>query len=230
MQKEQAIAKRKMERFEKRLQTLSDGLGRPRTRKQVDYIHQRIGRLQEASGGIAQHYSIQVETDEAKSKATKITWTRDPKADTLLALPGVYGLRTNVRDMDADALWHTYVLLTDLEAVFRSLKSELGLRPVWHHTDKRSEGHLLITVLAYQMVQLIRHQLRTAGLHPSWATIRNRLRSQARSTRGFKQPDGTVLHSRLTDTPNGHQAQILRALGIRKCALGIQNHVARKRR
>ena len=224
------MARKKMERFETRLQVLSDRLGRPRTRKKLDFVHQKIGRLKETAGGIAQHYRITVETDEAKTKATKITWTRDPKADTAITRPGVYCLRTNVRDMDADALWHTFVMLTDPEAVFRSLKSELGLRPVWHHTDKRSEGHLLITVLAYQMVQLIRHPLRTAGLHHSWATIWNLLRSQVRSTRVFKQPDGTVLHSRLTDTPNGNQAQILRALGIRKCALGIQNHVAPKRR
>ena len=50
-------------------------------------------------------------------------------------------------------------MLTDLEAVFRSLKSELGLRPVFHHTEARTEGHLFITVLAYQMVQIVRRKL-----------------------------------------------------------------------
>ena len=49
----------------------------------------------------------------------------------------------------------TYTMLTDLEAVFRSLKSELGLRPIFHKTQNRSDGHLFITVIAYQLVQTI---------------------------------------------------------------------------
>ena len=53
-------------------------------------------------------------------------------------------------------MWRTYIMLTDLEAVFRSLKSELGLRPIYHQTEERSTGHLFITVLAYQLVQVIR--------------------------------------------------------------------------
>jgi hypothetical protein len=54
-------------------------------------------------------------------------------------------------------------MLTDLEAVFRSLKSELGLRPVYHHKEIRVDGHLFSTVLAYQFVQIIRRQKSTAS-------------------------------------------------------------------
>src|SRR5580692_5280570 len=53
--------------------------------------------------------------------------------------------------------------LWDIEAVFRSLKSELGLRPVFHQKEARTEGHLFITVLAYQMVQAVRRKLDEAG-------------------------------------------------------------------
>ena len=63
-------------------------------------------------------------------------------------------------------------MLTDLEAVFRSLKSELGLRPVYHHKEERAEGHLLITVLAYQAVQAIRQKLKVQGIVESWSTLR----------------------------------------------------------
>ena len=45
-------------------------------------------------------------------------------------------------------MWRTYSLLTDLEAVFRRLKSELGRRPVFHHKEQRVDGHLFMTVLA----------------------------------------------------------------------------------
>ncbi len=50
-------------------------------------------------------------------------------------------------------------MLADLEAVFRSLKSELGLRPTCHHKEDRAGGHLFITVLAYQAVQVLRYKL-----------------------------------------------------------------------
>ena len=66
-------------------------------------------------------------------------------------------------DWDEDALWRTYTTLTDVEAVFRALKSELGLRPIYHHKPQRAMRHLFITVIAYQLV--IRTRLRAHGEH-----------------------------------------------------------------
>ena len=89
--------------------------------------------------------------------------------------PGVYCRRTNITDWDPERMWRTYVLLTDLEAVFRSLKSELGLRPIYHWKPERSAGHLFVTVLAYQLAQVIRRRLRDSGETASWTTLRRRL-------------------------------------------------------
>ena len=74
----------------------------------------------------------------------------------MIAHPGVYRLRTNVEDWDEEAPWRTYTSSTDMQAVFRSLKSELGPRPIFHQAQRRSDGHLFITVIAYQMVRTIR--------------------------------------------------------------------------
>jgi transposase len=76
-------------------------------------------------------------------------------------------------------------MLTDLEAVFRGLKSELGLRPVYHHKEQRTEGHLFITVLAYQLVQAIRRTLGAAGETMSWTRLREILSVQRRATATF---------------------------------------------
>ena len=76
-----------------------------------------------------------------------------PLAGTLITHPGVYCLCTQMAEWDEDALWRTYTALTDVEAVFRSLKSELGLRPIFRRTHKRSDGQLFITVIAYLLVQ-----------------------------------------------------------------------------
>ena len=66
-----------------------------------------------------------------------------PLAGSKLTHPGVYCLRSNQTDWQTDTMWRTYLMLTDLEAVFRSLKSELGLRPIFHQKEHRSKGHLI---------------------------------------------------------------------------------------
>ena len=90
----------------------------------------------------------------------------------MLTHPGVYCLRSSETDWDEETLWRTYFMLTDCEAVFRSLKSELGLRPIYHHTPLRAEGHLFITGIAYQLVQVIRTRLRQTGEHAGWTMVR----------------------------------------------------------
>lgn len=65
------------------------------------------------------------------------------------------------------------MMLTDLEAVFRSLKSEPGARPVHHAREARGDCHVFITVLAYQCVQLIRCQLKEKGIHLGWRNLRD---------------------------------------------------------
>ena len=98
----------------------------------------------------------------------------------MMTHPGVYCLRSNETGWDEATLWRTYFTLTDLEAVFRSLKSELGLRPIDHHKPIRAEGHLFITVIAYQLVQVIRRRLCESGENASWVTLRRVLEGQQR--------------------------------------------------
>jgi Transposase DDE domain len=126
--KETAIAGRFATRFETGLATLAAGLGKPRSQKKLAEVQQRIGRLQEKSRGIAQHYQITVTPDATGNNATAITWEKKPVDGSMITHPGVYCPRSNETTWDAAKLWHTYTMLTDLEAVFRGLKSELGLR------------------------------------------------------------------------------------------------------
>ena len=140
--KERGIVERFAQRFETALSELSEGLSRPRTHKRVDKVWQRIGRLKEKSRGIAQHYDIELDTDPSGKRATAVRFTRQALPGSMMTHPGVYCLRSNETDWDEATLWRTYFMLTDLEAVFRSLKSELGLRPIYHHKPIRAEGHL----------------------------------------------------------------------------------------
>jgi len=223
--KEQGIAQRFTQRFEAALQKLHEGLARPRTTKTLDQVWERIGRLKAKSHGISQHYAITIVPDATGQRAQAIRWERQPVAGTLLTHPGVYCLRTNERSWDAEPLWRTSVTLTDLEAVFRSLKSELGLRPVYHRTEGRVDGHLFITVLAYQLVQLIRRRLRQQGISDRWSTLRDILAGQCRVTATFRRADGRTLHVRKATRAEPAQLAIIQALGSDPSPGGIQKMV-----
>ena len=170
--KERGIVERFAARFETALTKLNDGLARPRAHKRLDQVWQRIGRLKAKHSRVASHYQISVTANEAGDQAVAVTWTRRPQDGSMVTHPGVYCLRSSETDWDEDALWRTYTTLTDVEAVFRSLKSELGLRPIYHRKPARADGHLFITVIAYQLVQVIRTRLRAHGEHAKWTTSR----------------------------------------------------------
>ena len=146
---DRAYAARLATRFEAALTKLNDGLARPRAHKRLAQVWQRIGRLKAQHSRVAAHYQIAVTVDEAGQKAVAVTWTRRPQDGSMATHPGVYCLRSSETDWDEDALWRTYTTLTDVEAFFRSLKSELGLRPIYHHKPRRADGYLFLTLIAY---------------------------------------------------------------------------------
>lgn len=224
--KETAISARFVKQFEEGLTKLAEGLVKPRTQKTIATIQQRIGRLKEKSRGIGQHYEITVTPDEAGLNATAITWEQTPVEGSKLTHPGVYCLRSNETAWDDATLWRTYTMLTDLEAVFRGLKSDLGLRPVFHHTEARTEAHLFITVLAYQLVQAIRRKLLAKGDHLSWSGLRAILAVQQRVTATFRQRDGRTLHVRKATVAEPDLRQIYDALQIDPLPGGVRKYVA----
>jgi transposase len=223
--KEQAITKRFADKFEAALQKLHDGLSKPRCEKKITKLWERVGRLKEKSHGMGQHYHIEIQPDESGEKAVAITWEQRPVANTLFTNPGVYCLRSNVLDWDEEKFWRTYIMLTDLEAVFRSLKSELGLRPVFHRTEDRVDGHLFITVLAYQFVQIIRKRLVEKGIHARWQTLRAIFNVQQRVTTSFRRADGLSLHIRNTTRAEPEQLEIYQALNLNPSPGGVKKMV-----
>jgi transposase len=223
--KEKAMTSRFIEKFESGLTKLAAGLQKPRGEKQRDKLMLKIGRLQEKCHGIGQHYRIELTPDETGDKVTGLTWEKDPVAGTQLTHPGVYCLRTNELNWDEATLWRTYIMLTDLEAVFRSLKSELGLRPIYHQKERRADGHLFITVLAYQAVQVLRRKLKAHGINESWNSLRKTLSVQQRVTATFKQRDGRTLHIRKTTVAEPKLKRLYDALNLSATPVGVKKMV-----
>jgi transposase len=210
------------EKYEQGLNEINEGLHKPRTTKKRDPINQRIGRLKEKYKRVSGHYRINLQTNETTGLVTELTWDYQPQPASKQTHPGVYKLRTTLTGWDDETLWRTYTMLTDLESVFRSLKSELGMRPVYHHKEDRCDGHLFITVLAYQAVQVIRRKLKDHGINESWTTLREKLGQQLRITATFKQRDGKTLHIRQATRPEEELGEIYKKLGLSSDPGGLQ--------
>jgi transposase len=226
-QKEQAMAERFASRFETELNAINEGLQRPRTEKRPDKLWERIGRLKEKQHGIGQHYQIDLQTDDSGEKALSITWQKHRVPGSYVDLPGVYCLRSNQCQWTEEPLWRTYMMLTDLEAVFRCFKSDLGFRPIFHSKEERADSHLFITVLAYQFVQLIRRCLKESGINSnsSWRTLREIMSTQCRVTASFRRADGKALHVRKATRAEPEQMAIYRALKVNPAPGGISKTI-----
>lgn len=213
-QKDKAIQNRFSQRFEEEIKSLDNGLRKKGYTKKYEKVVERIGRLKQKYSKAAQYYKMEIERDNTTDNATKINWKRESKQNTKDSHPGVYCLRTDLKDWNQAKLFRTYTMLTDLEAVFRSLKSELGLRPVYHQKTDRVSGHLFVTVLAYHIVQTIRYQLKEKDIHSSWSGLRKQLQGQVRITAVMRGKDGKTIHIRKSTSPEPRQEKIYEALEI----------------
>ena len=200
-------------RYEDELEKLAVGLDKKGFTKKYDKVMERLGRLKEKNRKINALYEITVEADAERANAIKLTWVRN-EANVSTKKAGIYCLRTNQKNLDAHKFWEIYTTLTDLESAFRSLKTELGFRPVYHQKESRIDGHLFISVLAYHLLHSIRYQLKAKGIHSSWQTLREILSTQSRITSSMKLENGQIVKIRKTSSPNAEQMAIYQALGL----------------
>ena len=213
-QKDRAIDAAKTAGFEAVLVKLQAGLSKPRGTTEVAKIMERLGRAKQRFARAAQHYQIEITQDASGTKVGAITWTKRIKPGSAAMHPGVYCLRTTLVEQDNATLWRTYTMLTNLESVFRSLKTDLGLRPVFHRIDRRVEGHLFISVLAYHFVHMLRLQLKAQGIDDSWQALRETLATQQRVTATLKRRDGRAVHVRKATRPETLHQKINEILGL----------------
>jgi len=224
-EKDRAIDTNKAQRFEAELQKLVAGLTKPRGTKDPAKIQQRIGRGKQKYARAAQHYAIDIALDSSGKRVTGINWTKKLKSGTAATHPGVYCIRTTLSAPTDAELWRIYSMLTNLEAVFRSLKTDLGLRPVHHQIERRVDAHLFISVLAYYFVHTIRLQLKAQGLNDSWQTLRKTLSNQMRITATLQRRDGRTVHVRKATRPEPAQQTIHSVLKLSANPGGTQQTV-----
>ncbi len=157
---EQALAS-----LERRIQKASKPLDR-------SAIERQIGRLLERNRRAAGAFSISVSEDASHPSGTRLTRSYRPEwADWAQLTEGVYILRTNISTWTDEALWQTYIQLTEAEAAFRIHKSDLAIRPIWHHKQGRIKAHILVCFIAYALWKTLQQWQSRAGLGHAPRTI-----------------------------------------------------------
>jgi hypothetical protein len=158
-------------RFEEELAKLKEGLAKKHATKRADLIHERIGRYKQKYPSVSKYYNIEVKKN-SKGIATEILWDKDAvqhqKAKEHL---GVYFIRTNLAIKEEKILWKIYNTIRDIEYSFRTLKTDLDLRPIFHKNDDATLAHLHLGLLAYWVANTIRYQLKTKKINHSWQEI-----------------------------------------------------------
>ena len=155
--KERAILQRRTKKFEEELQKIKEGLGKKRTQKSSEKILERIGRLKEKYK-VGSLYDIVVEQKEGV--VLEIRFAKNPHGKAQESRYGEYVLRTNRVDLTEEEISKTHRSLTTVEASFRSMKSELGIRPNYHKRDEMTIAHIFITVLGYHFLAGILKKLK----------------------------------------------------------------------
>lgn len=159
-------------RFEEQLQKIYTAIHRKGGIKQLDKVHQRIGRAKEKYPSVGQYYIIEVTADEKTNRAIEMTWKKDPiKYEDKIESLGIYFLRTNIEVTDEVVVWDIYNTIREIENVFRTLKTDLDLRPIYHKSDKATMAHLHLGILAYWLVNTIRYQLKNNNINNCWSEI-----------------------------------------------------------
>jgi transposase len=200
-------------RYEEELKRLSDGLSKPKGRKKLAKVLERIGRLKEKHKRISGCYEVKVIASKDSAIATAVDWrVIDEKMSDKLT--GSYFLRTNLINRGAKELWQLYNTLRQVEDAFRFMKSSLGLRPVFHQKERRVDGHLWITILAYHLIQHCLYQLSKQGINHQWKTIRKIMKGRVRVTLQAETEDGKTLYCRSSTKAEGRQKEIYGALGL----------------
>jgi transposase len=209
-----------LDRFEKqlaaRIESLKRRIGKakkPLDRAQID---QQLGRMLANNFRASAKYDLRIEPAPETAAGLRLvaeeraTWkaTRETTA-------GCYLLRTNISDWTHEELWRTYIQLTDAENAFRVHKSQLSIRPIWHHREDRTKAHIFICFLAYAMWKTLEFWQQRAGLGNSPRMILDELRAIHSADVVLPTTDGHQVRVRCVVKPEAAPAMLLDRLGIR---------------
>ena len=210
--KEEAIT----QKFEKKIE---EALTRMKARcekqhRNAQKVEREIGRLLGQNTRAARLFSVKVtSTDEG---AARMEWSKiADHRDWVTLSAGCYLLRTNVSDWSDEELWKAYIQLTEAEAAFRIHKSDLSIRPVWHHKQDRVLAHILVCFLAYALWKTLAQLCQRAGLGSEPRRVLSELSDIRSMDIVLPTRSGIDIRTRCISKPTDHQQILLEKLRLR---------------
>lgn len=156
-EKEQAIRKRFCSRMETALQRLEKAIATGKL-KDRNRMERRLGKIQARNPSVNDLYELSL---RETSEGMRLFWQmREDRRRWREAREGAYLLRTNLSAETPEELWSKYMQLTEAEASFRALKSELAVRPLFHQKERRVKAHVLVAFLGYALWVTLKHLLK----------------------------------------------------------------------
>lgn len=221
-EKEKAIRDRFSARMESALTRLAKTIAAGRLKDRYK-MERRLGRIQATHPQVHDLYQVELRDT---AEGVRLFWeVKKDRQQWRLQREGAYMLRTNLQADHAEELWTNYMQLTEAEASFRALKSELSIRPLFHQLEPRVKAHVMVAFLGYALWVTLKHRLRAKPpLAPCEADNSQAFYSpmQALSLLSTLQSadivlpttDGYEIRLRRITEPTQEQKRLLERLGI----------------
>jgi hypothetical protein len=209
-QKEHSMNEQFKKRFETGLEEIKASLSKKSGIKTLKKVAERLGRLKEKYPSISKYYEINIIQDKPEENVKDLSWSMKKQPTN----EGMYLLRTNLQDINEKIQWTVYNVIREIEATFRVLKTDLDLRPIYHKSDKASMAHLHLGLLAYTLVNTVRHQLKKQENNASWKEIVRVMNTQKAVSTRMEGPEGKVMVIRKCTEPTAEVISIYKALNI----------------
>ena len=215
IEKEKAIHERFAKRLEAGLVRIAEQLEKAKRRLDPVTIERRIGKLLGQNTRAAGGFQANVVNDDTRRSHLRLEWTRVAAWQEWASLSeGCYILRTNLAGRTPEELWQTYIQLTQVESAFRTVKTDLHIRPIWHQKKERVEAHILFSFLAYAMWKTLEHWAKRAGLGNGVRIILDELRRIKACDVILPTSAGRRIRLSCVTRPDAHQRAILDRLGL----------------
>jgi transposase len=207
--KEMAMRRKKLARLLRKLRAMR------RSCPKRDQLLMRVGA---AKTDVGRAFGfVKINLPQAGQEVTRETFTFQldkAKLKEAELRDGHYLLRTNLVAEDPAVLWDRYMQLTQIEAAFKCLKSDLGIRPIYHQLEHRVEAHILVAFLAYCLTVTLKYRLQAhaSGLTPR--AVLEKLAAIQMLDVSFPTTDGRRLIMPRYTEPNPEQALLLHQLNL----------------
>jgi transposase len=224
-EKEKAIRNRFSARIEEALKGLAKTIATGRL-KDRHKMERRLGRIQAKHSQVNDLYDVILRDT---SDGVRLIWEmKADRKDWRELREGAYMLRTNLKADTAEQMWSQYMQLTEAEASFRALKSELSIRPLFHQKERRVKAHVMVAFLGYALWVTLKHVLKRRPVivpAPSRSGVNNgeplspmkalALLSTLQSADiVLPTTDGREIRLRRVTEPDAEQKSLLRQLGL----------------